>query len=205
MGAHGEAGEGALHDEGGQAALTSGLVGHGDDDEHIGVTGVGDEDLGAVQDVVLALLVQHGHGLDAAGVGARAGLGQAEGAQPLAGAQLGQILLLLSLGAEVIDGVGAQAGMSGEDDAGGAADLAHLLNSHDIAEVGSALAAVLLGEINAHHAQLGHLLDGLGGETLFLVHFLSQRLDLVLSEAAIHLLDEEFFFRQIKIHVIGSS
>ena len=45
------------------AALTSGLVGHGDDDEHIGVAGVGDEDLGAVQDVVLALLVQHGHGL----------------------------------------------------------------------------------------------------------------------------------------------
>ena len=36
------------------------------------------------------------------------------------------------------------------------------------------------------------------GETLFLVHFLSQRLDLVLSKAAIHLLDEEFFFRQIK-------
>ena len=138
--------------------------------------------------------------MTAAGIGAGAGLGEAEGAQPFAGAQLGQILLLLGLGTEVIDGVDAQTGVGGEDDAGGAADLAQLLHSHDVAEVGGALAAVLLGDIHAHHAQLGHLLDGLGGEALFLVHFLGQRLDLVLSEAAEHLLDEEFFFRQIKIH-----
>ena len=75
-----------------------------DDDEHVGVAGVGDEDLGAVEDPVLPLLVQHGHGLLALGVGAGAGLGQAEGAQPLAGAQLGQVLLLLLLGAVLIDG-----------------------------------------------------------------------------------------------------
>ena len=104
-------------------------AGHGDDHEHIGIAGVGDEDLGAVENPVLALLVQHGHGLLPLGVGAGAGLGQAEGAQPLAGAQLGQVLLLLLLGAVLIDGGRAQGGVGGEDNAGGAADLAHLFHA----------------------------------------------------------------------------
>ena len=84
--------------------------------------------------------------------------------------------------------------MGGDNDAGGAADLAHFLHSHDVAEIGCALAAVLLGEIDAHHAQLGHFSDGLLGEALLLVHLLGQRLDLVLRELPEHLLHQELFF-----------
>ena len=50
-----------------------------------------------------------------AGVGAGVGLGQAEGPDLFAGAQVGQVLFLLLLGAEGVDGVGAQRGVGGED------------------------------------------------------------------------------------------
>src|SRR5699024_8981090 len=100
-----EAGVGALDDEGGDlfglaAALVQHGAGDGNDDEHIGIAGVGDEDLGAVQQP--AVLTLHGVGLLALGVGAGAGLGQAESAQPLAAAQLGQVLGLLLGGAVLV-------------------------------------------------------------------------------------------------------
>ena len=78
------------------------LVGHGKDHEGIGHVAVGDEALGAVEDIVVAL--QHGHGLLAGGVGAGIGLSQAEGTDLLAGEQVRQILHLLLLGAVLKDG-----------------------------------------------------------------------------------------------------
>ena len=189
-----------LHDEGGESPLAPGAVSHGDDDEHVGIARVGDEDLGSVENIVFAPLIQDGHGLDAAGVGARAGLRQAEGAQPLPGAEPGKVFPLLGLGAEVVDGVDAEAGMGGEDDAGGAADLAQLLHRHDIAQVGSALAAVLLGNIHAHHAKLRHFPDGLLREPLLLVHVAGDGLYLILGKGLKHLLQQQFLFRQIEIH-----
>ena len=68
-----EAGIGALYDEGADllllaAALVGDKTGNSDDDEHIGKAGVGDEDLGAVQLPVVALI--HGKGLLTLGVGA---------------------------------------------------------------------------------------------------------------------------------------
>ncbi|CAN4021913.1 Spermidine/putrescine-binding periplasmic protein, partial [Dysosmobacter welbionis] len=95
--AHGEAGEAALHDEGGDAAGALGLVGHGEDHEHVGHVAVGDEDLGAVEDIVVA--VQLGLGLALGGVGTGVGFGQAEGADLVALGQHGQVLGLLGLGA----------------------------------------------------------------------------------------------------------
>ena len=51
----------------------------------------------------------HRGGLQPGGVGAGAGLGEAPGAQPLAGGELGQVLLLLRLVAEDADVAGAEA------------------------------------------------------------------------------------------------
>ena len=65
-----------------------GLIGHGEHHEGIGHVAVGDEALGAVEDVVVAL--QHRQGLLAGGVCAGVGLGQAEGTDLLAGAQVGR-------------------------------------------------------------------------------------------------------------------
>ena len=57
----------------------------------------------------------NGEGLLALGVGTGTGLGQAERADPLAAAQLGQVLGLLLGGAVLIDGSRAQRGVGGQD------------------------------------------------------------------------------------------
>lgn len=82
---------GALNDEGraqlgGTALLIQNAVGDSDDDKDISETGVGDEDLGAIQDPAVILFL--GNGLLTLCIGTSTRLGQAESAQPLAAAQL---------------------------------------------------------------------------------------------------------------------
>jgi hypothetical protein len=93
------------------------MVGDGNDDEHISITGVGDEDLGAVQHPAVILFL--GNGLLALCIGAGTRLGQAECTQPLAAAQLGQILCLLLGSTIFINRSSTQAGVSRDDDTGG--------------------------------------------------------------------------------------
>ena len=90
-----------------------------------------------------------------------------------AGQKVRQILHLLLLGAVLENGSAAEGGMGGNDNSGGAANLSELLHAHGITENIAAGAAVLLREVNTHHAELGHLFDGLHGEALFLIEFLS--------------------------------
>ena len=90
--------------------------------------------------------------------------------------------------------------MGGDHDSGGAADLGQLLNAHGIGQHIAAGAAVLLGEVDAHHTELGHLLHGLHGEALLLVQLLGEGLDLSFREFAVHLADHLLLFRQMKIH-----
>ena len=89
--ADGEARIGALNDEGraqlgGAALLIQNAVGDSDDDKDISETGVGDEDLGAIQNPAVILFL--GNGLLTLCIGTSARLGQAESAQPLAAAEL---------------------------------------------------------------------------------------------------------------------
>ena len=98
------------------------------------------------------------------------------------------------------DGGAAQGGVGGHDDGGGAAHLGQLLHTHGIGQHIAAGAAILLGEVDAHHAQLGHLLHGLHGEALLLVQLLGEGLDLSFREFAVHLADHLLLFRQMKIH-----
>jgi hypothetical protein len=108
-------------------------------------------------------------GAGGAGVRAAAGLGQPERAQRLAGAQPRQPALLLLLGAEAVDGHGAQrdAGLQGDRDRG--VDPRQLLERHAQREVVTARAAVLLGEGQAEQAQLPHLPHDRGRELVALV------------------------------------
>ena len=64
------------------------------------------------------------------GQGFKIGLGEAKGPQLFAGAQVGQILLLLRFSAEGVDGVGAQRGVGRQNDSG--APMAALYHSHAI-------------------------------------------------------------------------
>ena len=90
--------------------------------------------------------------------------------------------------------------MSGDDDTGGATDLAQLLHCHDVGQHIAACTADRGGEVNAHHAQLAHLLDGLFGEVLFCINLLSQGLDFVFSKLTVHLLHHLLLLGQSKIH-----
>ena len=68
--------------------------GAGEQEHEVRVLGAGDEDLLAVDDVAVAVLA--GEGLDARGLGAGVGLGDAEGLQAqLAGGDAWQVALLL--------------------------------------------------------------------------------------------------------------
>ena len=131
-------------------------------------------------------------------------IGQAERANLLAAEQVGQILALLLLGAVLKNRSAAQGGMSGHDNSSGAADLGQLFHAHGIGEHIAAGAAVLLGEIDAQHPQLGHLFDGLHGETLLLIEFLGQRLNLGLCKLAVHLTEHLLLVCQMKIHTTYS-
>ena len=90
--------------------------------------------------------------------------------------------------------------MSRDDDTGGAADLAQLFHCHNVGQHIAACTADLSREIDAHHAQLAHLFDGLLGEVFLCVNLLCQRLDFVLSKLAVHFLHHLLLLGQSKIH-----
>ncbi len=85
----------ALDDQQREALRALVGVGARHDDHQVGVDAVGDEGLGPVEDVVVALFDRPG--LDALQVAAGAGLGHRDRGDELAGAELGQPALLLLL------------------------------------------------------------------------------------------------------------
>jgi hypothetical protein len=73
------------------------LVDLGEDGVEVGEGAVGDELLGAVEEIVLAVRGEGRRRSSPQGVAAGAGFGQAVGGDPLAGDDLFEILLLLRL------------------------------------------------------------------------------------------------------------
>ncbi len=192
----GKAGRTLLHDERrnlllNPAALLN-LAGHGDNDVYVSLFTVGNEALGTVQNPLVAL--QNSLCLLSLRIGSRTGLGQAECADLAAACQIGQILLLLILRTVGKDGINAQRGVCGNNYACGAADLGKLLHTHCIGQDITALSAILLGNGNTHEAIFCHLLNGLSGETLLLVNFLSKRLYFLFSEILKQLSRHLMFF-----------
>ena len=94
--------------------------------------------------------------------------------------------------------------MRRHDNGRGAAHLGQLLHAHGVGEHVAAGAAVLLGEIDAQHAQLAHLFHRFGREALLFVQLLSQRLYFRLSKLTIHLAKHLLLICQMKIHTIHS-
>src|SRR5207342_831828 len=155
-----DAGKVGVDDEGADAAVPALGIGLGVDREVVGIGAVGDEALGAADDVLVALL--DGAGFHPGDVGAGVGLGQAEGGELLVFGQHAEVLLLRLLGAAERDRrrgetVGHQRGA----DAGAAP--AHLLLDQTAGEVVEAGSAVGLGDVGVHQPDLPGLLDHVGG------------------------------------------
>ena len=146
-----------------------------------------------------------GGGLRAAGVGAGVGLCQAEGADLSAAAQVGQVLALLLLRAELDDGEGAQRGVGGQNDAGAAVHPGQLLHGDGVAEHVQSAAAVLRVIGDAHQAHLPQLFNSLRGEAVLLVQLERDGFDLGLRESADLGTQSLMSFRGLIQHMIPSS
>jgi hypothetical protein len=135
-------------------------VGLADENDEVGPGAVGDEGLGAVDDVFVA--VADRRGADAGDVGAGARLGDPEAADLLALQPRFEVLLLLLLGPQQVDRGEDHVALDREAHVGATgAGVAHALGADQRVEVVAALAAVGLGEAEAQEAELAgalHLL-----------------------------------------------
>ena len=196
--AHGEAGEAALHNEGGDPLGALALVGHGEHHEHVGHIAVGDEYLAAVHHIVVALQLRLR--LSLGGVGAGVGLRQGERAHMVPGGQHGQVLRLLLGGAVGHNGVAAQTIVGRHDVTGGGALLAQLLDAQGTCQRVGTCAAVFLGHAHTHDAQLEQLLNVVAGVLAGTIRLRRDGLDLPLGELRHHLADQLMLTAQIEIH-----
>ena len=194
-----EAREGALYDECRNALGALGLVGHGKYNEYVSNIAVGDEDLRAVQNVVVTLQLSNTGALCSVRTSVR--LGQSESADLVALGQHAEVLLLLLGGAVCDDRAAAQTIVGSENIAGGSALLGQLLDSNCRGKVVSACAAELFGHDHAHYAKVEQLLDVLARVSRGFVGFRCDGLDFVLGEVMHHLANQFLFTGQMEIHV----
>ncbi|MCY1350752.1 hypothetical protein D9M69_369940 [compost metagenome] len=179
-------------DEGADALLAGLRIGDGEDDHHAGMLAGGDELLGAVQHVMIAVAARAG--AQVAGIGTGLGLGEGEGADHLARGQRLQEALLLLLAAVFENGHAAHRIVHAHDRGAGAVTGGDLLQGHGVGEVAGGRAAPLLGHQHAEKAQLGHLAQCLGREAVFAVPGLGEGFQPLLGELAGHVADLDFVF-----------
>jgi hypothetical protein len=170
----------------------------GEDQGDVGVGAVGDEDLVAVEHVVVAVAARRG--AHARRIAAGAGLGEGEAAELPAGGEGGEELLLLLLGAELEQRIADQGVVDREDDARGGADPADLLDHQAVGEGVHAGAAVLLGDGDSGEAQLAGLIEERAREFAALVDFLGARPHDLLGEPADGLLQQLLLFGELDSH-----
>ena len=160
------------------------LVGLRVDRVPVGVLAVGDEALGAVDDPLVALL--GGGRLHPRDVGAGVGLGEAEAGELRRLGEHAQVLLLDLVAAAEGDRRRGEA-VGGERGADAGAAPSELLLDQTARQVVEARAAVLLGRVGVHQADLPGLLDDLLGPGAFLVELPGDLAHLLLGEVVRHL------------------
>ena len=169
--ADGHAGQVGVHQEHGQAFVTQAAVHGGHHAHEIGVAGVGNKALAAIQDILAAVGGLLGGGAARARVGAGVRLGEGEGGEAAAllgpaGVAAGLVAhqgfhapLFLLLGAGNEHGLDAQVvGAAGEAEAGIAVH--QLLTDPGAGDGAHALPAILGGQIGANQAHLKRLVVG---------------------------------------------
>ena len=171
-----------VDDEGGDALLLLRRVGERENDEDVSDGALGDEHLRAVEHPAVALA--HGGGLEARGVGAAAGLGEAPRSQELGGGELRQVAALLVFVAEDANVAGAEAVVRGDGEGERAVVAGDLFDGDGDGERAEAGAAEVFGDANAHDAHGAELFDDVHGELLQAVPLAGGALDALLTEVA---------------------
>ena len=169
----------------------------GEDGEQVGEVGVGDPHLFAVQDVVLAVGRKHGAGAAVHRVGAAGAFRKRVGADHFGRSQLGQIFLLLLLGAEEDDRQRADAGVSAHRHHEAAA-LGHVVGDDGRRDFVHLRAAVLGRHVGVGQAHLAGLLQQLASDGPVLVlDFFDLRQDFVDRELLRQLRDHLVIFVKV--------
>lgn len=196
--AEAEARHAFFYDESGNAVYASALIGHSKDDIGFSFAAVGDEDLGAVQDVFVTL--QNSRGLLSGSIRTSGRFGQAESTNGAAFADRGQVFLFLFFRTEHVDRRCAQGNGSGKGDTRTIIDFGHFFNSQDVAENVHASSAVFFREADALEAIFDHFVDDLAVPNVVLVSFFNGRSQESFCKVSSLLLNHLLVFSQIKIH-----
>ena len=194
-----------FHDECGEALLLAAAlvfhdIGVSDDDVDICFLTIGDEALGAVEHPFLCFFIKYCFGLCTLCIRTGARFGQRKRAELFTLCQRYKVLLFLFFGTVGHDRIDAERGMRTDDNAGCAADLCELLNTHDICERVASLSAVLLRYGNSHEAVLLHFCDGLTREFFCFIHFDCERLDFGFGKLPEQVTRHLMLFIQLEIH-----
>ncbi len=186
-------------------ALRWGFCGIGDrkDERRAADAAVGHEDLRPVDDIVLA--VPDGDRLHPARIGAGVGLGQTEGADPLAAGHCREEAAFLLLGAESLDGIDPHAVVDGEAEADRRADAGDLLDGDRVADGVQLRAAIGLRRLEAEKMERSHLLDDLNGKAGVPVDIMGDRTQLGLGKHTHRLADHFMLHAGIEIHFFTPS
>ena len=193
-----EAGGVGRHEEGGDALAAGVVGGAGEDQRDVGPGAVGDEHLGAVEHVVVAVAGRPGG--EVAGVGAGAGLGEAEAAERSRGRDAGQPLLLLLLGRRSRGSTCRPARWRPRRCRAARSRRGRAPPCRGVGDVVAAEAAVLLGDGQPEEADLGHLRDDPEVDRLVAVPLLPVRHRLLLEEVAGERPEGALFFGQRQVH-----
>ncbi len=118
----------------------------------------------------------------------------------LAAAQPRHVALLLLLGAEQVDRLGAERGVRAERDRDRRIDARELLDHHRVVLSAASRAAVLLRERDPHQVELGELANDLVRECLVPVEVLGDRRDFGPSELAHGVAQELLVCGEFEVH-----
>ena len=188
-----EAGKVFLDDKGSDAFVSGGRIDRGHENENPRFLAVGDPKFAAVQNVSAAL--QFSARLQGKGIRAGGGLAESVGADRIGG-DARKILLLLLFIRPAQQRVGDQGILHVYHDAGRGIHAGGFLNRQNGFEEAAAGAAILLGNLNAHEAELEKLIDQRALEDALFIHLAHQRADFFLSEPADVVAEQDLIFGQ---------
>ena len=175
------------------------FISGGENQDEAGFSAIGDENLGAVENI--AVIFEGGGGLHCGGVAARARFRKRESAKHLTtGDRRYEALFLLFITVH-IDWFGNQAGASQENSGGGSTGATDFLDNE--AELGgaAAAAAVLLGKTDSEESEPRHLRNAFRRESGLLIDLSGNWLQFLGGEIGDHCLEHLLLFSQGKIHL----
>ena len=186
-----------LDDEGRDAAATHIGIRHGEHDVGVRFPTIRDEDLGAVQHIVVTPVFRLC--FQALCIGSRTRFRQAECPKVFPAGKLGYIGLFLFFRTEIKDRIRADRRMDRQDDPDGGAHPRQLMDGNDVGSEIHSCASILFRDRDSHQSELCHLVQDLPGE-FPIFHPLDEWTDLRVSKVPYHLPHHLLLFCETKFH-----